>query len=175
MILWYFVVTHRAEVGVTARPFDLSSFSCHGRHVSAVCQSFASQFTSQLIDLLDVLLLQGADGLEAAWQSCFELLSVAQRLVGLPGLMFDTQGFQEEVQLVRRTVGDENLDVLRDQFDCALPIFGEPGKQFELLQAVTLRDLSALDPEDDLLELVPAQDNRSFTDDLPPSRLTGDV
>lgn len=88
---------------------------------------------SQLIDLLDVLLLEWADGLKAAGQSNFQLLPVSQRFAGLPGLMFDAQGLQEEAELVRGTVGDQHLDVLRHQFDSALPIFGEFGEQFELL------------------------------------------
>lgn len=167
--------THWAEVSVAPRPFDLLPCSCHSGLIGAVCQAFGSHFTSQLIDLLDVLLLQGADGLEAARQAGFELLSVGERLAALPGLVFDTQGFQEEVQLVRGAVGDEHLDVFREQLDGALPISDEFGEQFELFHAVTLRDFSVVDPEDNLLELVPAQDNGGFTDNLPPSGLTGGV
>lgn len=95
MMLGCFVLTHWAEVGVTPRPFDL--LSCSYRGVGAVSQPFGGHFTSQLIDLLDVLLLQGADGLKAAGQSGFELLSLAQRLAALPGLVLDAQGFEEEV------------------------------------------------------------------------------
>lgn len=132
-------------------------------------------FTPQLIDLLDILLLQRADGLEAAGQTGFELLSVAQRLAALPGLVLDAQGFEEEAQPVWGTVGHEHLDVLREQLDGALPFSGEFGEESELFQAVTLRDSSVVDPEDDLLELVPAQDDRGFTDDLPPGGLSGGV
>lgn len=88
---------------------------------------------SQLVDLLDVLLLDRADGLKAAGQSSLQLLLVAQRFPGLPGLVFDAQGPQEEAELVRGTVGDQQLDVLRHQLDGALPLFGELGEQFELL------------------------------------------
>lgn len=151
------------------------SCSCHSRLIGAVCQPIGGHFAPQLIDLLDIFLLQRADGLEAARQRGFQLLSVAQGLAALPGLVFDTQGFEEEVQLVRGAVGDENLDVLREQFDRALPVSGELCKQFELFQMVTLWDFSVMDPKDDVLELVPAQYNRSFTDDLPPGGLTGGV
>lgn len=120
-------------------------------------------------------MLQGADGLEAAGQTGFELLSVAQGLAALQGLVFDAQGFEEEVQLVGGAVGDEHLDVFREKFDGALPISGELGKKFELFQTVTLRDFPVVDPEDELLELIPAQNNGGFTDDLPPGGLAGDV
>lgn len=89
--------------------------------------------------------------------------------------MFDAQGFKEEVQLVRGTVGDEHLNVFGEQFDSALPISGELGEKFELFQMVTLRDFSIVDPEDNLLELVPAENHRGFSDDLPPGGLTGGV
>lgn len=89
--------------------------------------------TPQLIDLLDVLLLERADGLKAAGQSSVQLLPVGQGSAALPGLMFDAQGLQEEAELVRGTVGDKHLDVLRHQLDGALPIFDELGEQLELL------------------------------------------
>ncbi len=167
--------THRAEVTVAPRPFDLLSWSCRSHLIGAVCQPFGSHFTSQLVDLLDVLLLQGADGLEAAGQTGFELLSVAQGLAALPGLVFDAQGFEEEVQLVGGTVGQEHLGVLWEHSDGALPLSGELGEKFELFQTVTLRDFSVVDPQDDLLELIPAQNNGGFTDDLPPGGLSGGV
>lgn len=120
-------------------------------------------------------MLQGADGLEAAGQTCFELLSVAQGLAALPGPVFDAEGFEEEAELVRRTVGDEHLDVFREQFDRALSVLDEFGEKFKLFQMVTLADFAVVDSEDDLLELVPAQNNRGFADDLPAGGLAGAV
>lgn len=131
--------------------------------------------TSQLIGLLDVLLLEGADGHKAAGQSAFQLVPLGQWLTSPPGLVFDAQGRQEEAELVWGTVGKQHLDVLWEQFDGALPIFGELGEQLKLLQAVALRDFPVVDPEDDLLELIPAEDDGGFADELPASGLTGGV
>lgn len=167
--------THWAEVSVTSRPFDLLSRSYYRRPISAVCQPFGRHFAPQLIDRLYILLLQGADGLEAAGQAGFELLSVGHRLAAQPGLVFDAQGFEEEVQPVRGAVGDEHLDVFREQFHGALPFSGELCKKLEFFEMVSLRDFSVVDPEENLLELIPAQNNRGFTDDLPPGGLTGGV
>lgn len=89
--------------------------------------------------------------------------------------MFDAQGFEKELQLVGGAVRDEHLDVFGEQFDGALPISDEIGKKLELFETVTLRDFSIVDTEDDLLELVPAQENRGFADDLPPGGLAGGV
>lgn len=171
-LVWVFL-THWAEVGVTPRPFDL--LSCSGRGVGAVSQRFGRHFTSQLIDLLDVLLLQGADGLKAAGQGGFELLSLAQRLAGLPGLVLDAQGFEEEVQLVPGAVGEEHLDVPWEYSHGALPISDELGEQFELLQGVALRDFAIVDAEEDLVKLVPAQDDLGLSDDLSPGGLARGV
>lgn len=131
--------------------------------------------TSQLIGLLDVLLLKGADGHKAAGQRGFQLLPLGQCLPSPPGLVFDAQSRQEEAELVWRTVGKQHLDLLWDQLDGALPIFGELGEQFKLLQAVALRDFPVVNPEDDLLELIPAEDDGGFADELPASGLTGGV
>lgn len=167
--------THWAEVTVTPRPFDLLPCSCHRHLIGAVGQAFGSHITSQLVDFLDVLLLQGTDGLEAAGQSSSELLSVAQGLAALPGLMFDAQGFEEEAQLMRGAVGDEHLDVFGEQFDGALSIPGELGEKLELFQVVTLWNFSVVNSEDNLLKLVPAQNYRRFSDMLPPGGLPGGV
>lgn len=120
-------------------------------------------------------MLQGADGLKATGQPGFELLSVAHSLAALQGLVFDAQGFEKESQLVRRAVGDEHLDVFREQFDGAFPLSGELGEEFELFQVVILRDFAVVDSEDDLLELIAAQNNGGFADDLPPGGLAGAV
>lgn len=131
--------------------------------------------TSQLIGLLDVLLLEGADGHKAAGQRGFQLLPLGQWLTSPPGLVFDAQSGQEDAELVWRTVGQQHLDVLWEQFDGALPLFGELGEQLKLLQAVALRDFPVVDPEDELLELIPAEDDGGFADELPASGLTGGV
>lgn len=167
--------THWAEVSVTPGPFDLLSCSCSSHLIGALCQPCGGHFSPQLIHLLDVLLLQGADGLEAAGQTGFELLSAAQRLAAQPGLVFDAQSFEEEVEPVRGAIGDEHLDVFREQFDGALPFSGELGEKFEFFQMVILRHFPVVDAEDNLVELIPAQDDRGFTDDLPPGGLAGGV
>lgn len=164
-----------AEVGVTPRPFDLLSCPCHSVPIGAVSQAFGSFLVSQLIDLLDILLLQGADDLEAVWQTGFELLPVAQGLAALSGLVFDTQGFQEQFQLVWGAVGNKHLGVFREQFHGAFPFPDELREQFEVFNAVALRDFPVVDPKYDLLELIPAKDDGGFTDNLPPCGLTGGV
>lgn len=131
--------------------------------------------TSQLIGLLDVLLLEGADGHEAAGQRGLQLLPLGQWLTSPPGLVFDAQSGQEAAELVRRTVGQQHLDVLGEQFDGALPLFGELGEELKLLQAVALRAFPVVDPEDELLELIPAEDDGGFADELPARGLTGGV
>lgn len=167
--------THWAEVTVTPGAFDLLSCTCSCHPITAVRQSVRSHFTSQLIDFLDVFLLQGADGLEAAGQAGLELLPVAQRLAALPGLVFDAQGFEKEAKLVSWTVWHEDLDVFRDQFHGALPISGKLGEKFELFQMVALGHFAVVDSQDDLLVLIPAQNYWGFADDLPPGGLSGAV
>lgn len=170
-----FCPAYWAEIGVTPRPLDLLSRPCHGVPIGAVTQAFGSFLAPQLIDLLDILLLQGADDLEAVWQTGFELLPVAQGLAALSGLVFDTQGFQEQFQLVWGAVGNKHLCVFREQFDGALPVPDEFSEQFELFQAIALRDFPVVDPKHDLLELIPAKDDGGFADNLPPCGLTGGV
>ena len=89
--------------------------------------------------------------------------------------MFDAQGFKEKAQLVRGAVGDEHLDVFREQFDGALAISGELGEKSEIFQAVALWDFSILDAENDLLELIAAQDDRGLPHDLAPGGLARGV
>lgn len=89
--------------------------------------------------------------------------------------MLDAQGFEEEAQFVRGTVGHEHLDVFRKKFDSALSFSGEFCEQFKVSEAVALRDFPIMKSKDDLLELVAAQSNRGFAHDLPPCGLTGGV
>lgn len=168
---------HRAEVGFAPRPFDLLPCSRHrAAPVGAVCQAFGCRhFAPQLIDLLDILLLQRTDGLEAARQTGLQLLPLARGLAALAGLVFDAQGPQEETQLVRRAVGHQQLRVLRDELHGALALADELGEELEVLQSVVLRDFPVVEPQQHLLELVAAEDDGGLPDDLPAGGLSGGV
>lgn len=167
--------THGAEVGITPGPLDLLTCPPHGAVVGPICQPTRGCFAAELVDLLDIFLLQGTDGLEAAGQSSFELVSVAQRLDALPGLVLDAQGLQEEAQPVWRTVGQEDLGVFREQFHRALAISDKFGEKSELLEAVALLRFPVTHSEDDLLELVAAEDDSRLADDLSPGGLAAAV
>lgn len=169
--------THRAEVGFAPRPFDLLPCSRHrSAPVGAVHQAFRCRhFAPQLIDLLDILLLQRTDGLEAARQAGLQLLPLARSLAALAGLVFDAQGPQEKTQLVRRAVRHQQLRVLRDELHGALALADELGEELEVLQPVVLRDFPVVEAQQHLLELIAAEDDGGLPDDLPAGGLSGGV
>lgn len=124
---------------------------------------------------MDILLLQWTDGLEAAWQAGFQLLPLAQGLAALASLVFDAQGSQEETQLVRGAVGQQQLRVLRDELYGALALADKLGEELEVLQPVVLRDFPVVQAQQHLLELIPAKDDDGLPDDLPACGLPGRV
>lgn len=163
--------THWTEVTISPRPLDLLSWFGSFGLIGLVCQSTGSCFTPQLIDLLDVFVLQGTDGLKAARQTSFESVSGAQWFGALSGLVFDAQSFEEEGEFVRGAVGDQYLDVLREQLHSAFAVPDELSEKPELLQVVILWDFSVVDTEDYFLKLIPAQYHRGLPEHLPPCGL----
>lgn len=170
-------LTYWAEITLASWPFDRLSRAGPGlTAVSVGVGAIRQALGPQLVGLLHVLLPQRADGVKAAGQTGLELLPVGQGLGGLPRLVLDAEGLEEDAEAVRGAIGEEHLDVLGQQLHGALAVPGELGEQPELLQRVTLRRRFAVfDAQDQLLELVASQQHGGFADHPAAGRLAGGV